>query len=96
MASDFVKWAADEIYESVKAEKCEDVFLRDLREHPKSLMRTITEDIKDLTTLYIMGKNKIVYLDTDSSDPNCFATCAKDIVSYMRDDMLKKEMMQIR
>lgn len=94
MTDELIVWMAKTLSDEIKGPSREG-FLRSLKYDKDKVVNEFITDIEQLLMLYRFREDEVSCASTDIDHPEPFINCAKLIVEYMRDDLLKDELEQI-
>jgi hypothetical protein len=89
--SKMIEWMAKKVNSNVP-EKHRQNFLQALK-HNRAYVEEVTSlDVEGLSMFYTMEVDEVVSMSTAEGDPNVYVTCARRIVDYLCDELLKEEL----
>jgi hypothetical protein len=91
MVTDLIVWMAEKLNKLVPSTG-RSKFLDDLMNNEDFVVNVFACDVESLIAEYTCKTGEVTCLNTAGGDKNCFVTCAKAIVRYMKDEMLKDEL----
>jgi hypothetical protein len=90
-ATEMVKWMARKLSDGVKGSARKN-FLEALRNDQEYVIEIFAHDVEGLSMNYCMETGQQAYLNREEGDRDPYVSCAKAILAYMCDEMLKDEL----
>ena len=93
MKSAMIAWMAKRLNGSIGVDDTEvrRRFIGDLKNNEGYVVEVFSRSILGLVLEYTLEFGECVCLDAENNDAHPYITCAKAIVAFMRDELLKQE-----